>query len=242
MILALLLAALALSLTACGPAGEAASPSPSPSPEPAAAPEGYCLPDRDCQPWQSAYMDFLTGLVEREWADFLTYEALSGAEKLTEEAEALIAYRSNDYSLYDVDEDGVPELFMTYNGGSLERCYTFREGEVVLAGEFLYTRSQLYTCPGESAFLVYCHSNSYTALWKYPMEDGTLGPELTLFSEVFSETGPKEYVEPDEAVPGTKRIDYFPFEDGRSVPRPSADQVPLQPICDWKAHPPGGAG
>lgn len=260
----LLAGAAALSLAACGPAGEAPSPTPSPSqdtpsvsaspapsaelptapdqePAPSPKPDVYGLPDRDYRPWQEAYMDFLTNLVTKEWADILTYEALSDVEKET--AEALIAYRSGDYSLYDVDEDGMPELFVSYNMGTLKRCYTFRDGEVALAGEFPCTRSQLYTCPGESAFLVYCASNSYTALWKYPMEEGTLGPEQTLFSEVFTEEKLPEYIEPDEAVPGAEYIGYFPTHrsppvsgpDGR--PYPSAGKALLLPVCDWYGGP-----
>lgn len=89
----LLSGAMALSLAACAPAGEEPSPSPSlttpppessvqvlatPTPEPTAPPEAtadFDLPDRDYQPWQAAYMEFLTLLQ----TDKTTWEPGGGA-------------------------------------------------------------------------------------------------------------------------------------------------------------------
>lgn len=91
----LLSGAMALSLAACAPAGEEPSPSPSlttpppessvqvlATPEPTLSPEptvppdfGADLPDRDYQPWQAAYMEFLTLLQ----TDKTTWEPGGGA-------------------------------------------------------------------------------------------------------------------------------------------------------------------
>lgn len=272
----LLTGALALSLAACGPAGEvpggspspteeapgvSASPappespepsaepssaaSPSPSPGQSAAPAGYDLPARDYQPWQAAYMDFLAGLQAQEWADASAYAALSEAEQAQQEGQALwsaVSDSSESYSLYDVDQDGVPELFVKF--GNCEaayhtRCYTFRGGEVALAGEFGSGHSSLYTCPDRSAVLVYYAHMGWSQMQEYTMENGT----LTAGQELLSEEEAIEYIQPEEIVPGAVYIDFFYTKLGELLadqsgrPQPSGGEALLLPVCDWQAGP-----
>lgn len=112
----LLAGTLALTLAACAPAGEAHGPTLSlsaplpeasepalstPVPEPTAPPTAHCdLPDRDYRPWQTVYMEFLTLLQTRK----TTWEPGWRGEEVGSET----------YSLYDVDKDGVPELFVKF--------------------------------------------------------------------------------------------------------------------------------
>ena len=275
----LLSGALALSLAACAPAEEEPSPSPLPSapppessvqvlatptPEPTAQPEAaadFDLPDRDYQPWQVGYMDFLSGLLQAEqdtrevetaYAGLAVDErgvcCLDAGEKLR--MTQVMAMGSECYSLHDVDRDGVPELFVKY--GDCEaaftyQCYTWRDGQVVCIGEFYGGHSSLYAHPDKSTVLRNYGQMGCAAMYEYPMEGGVLTEER----EIFSEEDVREYTPIEEIVPGAEYIGYcytqlgeydtfkgyapesewHEFDDGR--PHPSAGKALLLPICDW---------
>lgn len=277
--------ALCLALTACTPTGEGPAPSPSPtapppevsvpvlatpSPEPSApALADYDLPQRDYQPWQVGYMEFLNGLA---WADWDSREKLTEAgeyywpayEGLAVDRRGVfcmdageqlrmtltMALGSESYSLYDVDQDGVPELFVKY--GSFEaaftyQCYTFRDGQVVCIGEFDGGHSGLYTHPDKSAVLRSEGHMGYKEVYEYPVEGGVLTEER----EIFSEEDVWEYTPTEEIVPGAAYIDYYytqlgeydtyqgyapesewrGYDDGQ--PHPSAGKALLLPIADY---------
>ena len=84
------------------------------------------------------------------------------------------ADNSDSYSLYDVDKDGIPELFVLFGNCEVAyvvRCCGVRKGAVALAGEFGFCRSTLYTCPGRNAVL------QWQGHWdpvEYNLEDGRL--------------------------------------------------------------------
>lgn len=108
---------------------------------------------------------------------------------------------SGTYSLYDVDQDGVPELFVKYGiceADYVTQCYAFQEGRVVCIGEFPSGHSVLYTCPDKSAFLRHQGHMGYAQLFEYAMEDGVLTQER----EIFSEDDVWSYTDPGEIVPG----------------------------------------
>lgn len=286
----LLAGALALTLIACAPAGEGPGPSlapapsapasaepsgpalatpapeasvePTPSPEPSAPPNlGADLPDRDYQPWQTAYMDFLTALLQAELdtrEDAVAYAGLAVDQRKIYCMDAgeelgmiqVMAMMSETYSLYDVDKDGVPELFVKY--GNCEaayttQCYTFRDGQVVCIGEFRSGHSGLYTCPGKSAVVRSEGHMGYAELYEYPMEGGVLTEERVLFTE----EDVWDYTPVDEIVPGAEHIGYYytqlgeydtfkgydpesewhEYDDGRL--HPAAGRALLLPIADW---------
>ena len=213
--------ALLLSLTACGTAGETASdppaqdapgvstsPTPSemstPSTEPSAVSseepplspelEDYDLPDRDYQPWQTAYMDFLISSQTHK----TTWEPMGGGAEVGGES----------YSLYDVDRDGVPELFVKYGdceAAFVYKCYAFRDGQVVCIGEFAGGHSSLYTHPDKSAVLRSAGHMGYAELYEYTMENGVLTEER----EIFAEEDVRDYTPTEEIVPGAEYIEYF---------------------------------
>ncbi len=277
----LLSAALALTLCACAPAGEGPSPTlppsapppaalepamstpeptpePTPSPEPSPEPEfDAALPERDYQPWQEGYMDFLTNLLRVENDASLeasAYDGLAVDERgviaefsIYEEPPRPLSYvmsmMSETYSLYDVDKDGVPELFVRYGdceANFTTQCYTFRDGQVVCIGEFRSGHSSLYTCPDRSAVVRSAGHMGYAEMYEYPMEDGVLTEER----EIFREEDVQEYTEVGEIVPGAQYIEpYYPRrgEDDSSfftgkAPY-SAGSAMLLPICDWQAGP-----
>lgn len=230
----LLSGAMALSLAACAPAGEEPGPSPSlttpppessvqvlatPTPEPTAPPEtaaDFDLPDRDYQPWQAGYMEFLTALLQAEQdtrEDAVAYAGLAVDQRKIYCLDAgeklgmiqVMAMGSESYYLYDVDKDGVPELFVKY--GSCEaaftyQCYTFRNERMVCIGEFDGGHSGLYTHPDKSAVLRSEGHMGYKEVYEYPMEGGVLTEERVLFTE----EDVREYTPTDEIVPGAEFI------------------------------------
>lgn len=250
----LLCAALALTLAACAPAGEepdlspsptppspAASepalstpvPEPTPSPEPPAPPlpAEYGVPDRDYRPWQAAYMEFLTLLQTVK----TTYEPGGRGEEVGSES----------YSLYDVDKDGVPELFVKF--GSCEadyfaRCYTvytdpLGKDVAVMAAQFPFGHSALYTCPDKNGFLRSEGHMGYHEIYEYgPLEDGSVPPE----QEIFREEDVREYTPVDEIVPGAQYIEYFYTRRGAQdnsfftgKPPYALGNALLLPVADW---------
>lgn len=282
----LLAGALALALCACAPNQEGPSPSmpqsptvpppeasvpvletpppmPTPTPELSAPPlSGYELPDRDYQPWQAGYMEFLVGLLRAE-QDVRDAETVFGGlaadgrgvyvEDFGEKYSLpeVMSMGCESYSLGDVDKDGVPELFVEYGLSYITQCYTWRDGQVVCLGEFYAKDSALYSHPDKSAILRAGGRMGYYELYEYPMEGGVLTEEREIFREgpVDSPTGA------EEIVPGAQALDRFwtqlgewddrkyhapdsewrEFDDGR--PHPAAGKALLLPIADWEDGP-----
>lgn len=250
--------ALLLSLTACGTAGETASdppaqdapgvstsPTPSemstPSVEPSAVSseepplspelEDYDLPDRDYQPWQTAYMDFLISSQTHK----TTWEPMGGGAEVGGES----------YSLYDVDKDSVPELFVkfgTCEADYFARCYTLYtdtlgQDVVVMAAQFPFGHSSLYTCPDKSGFLRSEGHMGYHEIYEYgPLEDGS----VFLEQEIFREEDVQEYTPVDEIVPGAEYIEFFYTRGGAQDDSFFTGETPyalgralLLPVADW---------
>ena len=225
--------------------------------DPPAAEDG--LPDRDYRPWQTAYMDFLSGLAraDEDTRGMVTesgeyywpaYEGLAVDDRgvcCLDAGEPMrmtlvMALGSESYSLHDVDGDGVPELFVKY--GSFEaayttQCYTYRDGQVVCVGEFSSGHSSLYTCPGKSAVVRSEGHMGYHEVYEYPMEEGVLTEER----EIFSEEKVDFYTATDEIVPGAEYIPWFytrrgeddTWSDWRGRDPYSLGKALLLPICDY---------
>lgn len=217
---------------------------PSPSPEGPSAAE-LSLPERDYRPWQVGYLDFLTQLRADEFANESAYAVMSEAERKAETGSdlflAILTEGSTFYSLYDVDKDGVPELFVKfgdYEAAYHTRCYTFRDGETVLLGEFPSGHSSLYTYPDKNAFLVLNGHMGYAALYEYRIEDGNLAEGETLFTE----ENVAVYTEPGKVVSGAEAVDSyrtsmfqvssFDFDGSGQLP-PSLATPLLLPVCNW---------
>lgn len=265
--LSLLLAGfLVLSLAACG-GGDVPTPSsqtvespsaeetvtPPPSEEPAQSSETppmsavLSLPDRDYQPWQRGYMDLLTQLRMEELDIETAWAALDEAEREADEAltDQMIHQVSDSYCLYDVDKDDVPELFVTFGNADAvhsTRCYTFRDGETVLAGEFPSEYCYLYTYPDENGFLMGSMGlASHSVVTEYSLENG----HLTEGHQLFLEENAEHITYAGDVVPGAVQIDPYPtrvaggmaayYDEGRGS---SPMAALLLPVCDWYDGPP----
>lgn len=268
-----------LGLAACDPAGPDQTPSQPVETDAPARPVGsappsvalslppdptdpptaeYDLPDRDYQPWQKAYMGFLIRLRQVETDSPWEPEAYGGlavdgrGAKVdgNDSVTSVMCIGSECYSLYDVDRDGVPELFVSYGSNrNYTQCYTIRDGQIVCAGEFHTADAGLYTHPEKNAVL--CHGGRMGHYWlvEYPMEGG----RLTEGREIFYESGVEFSTKTEEIVPGAEYIGHFDtqlgewdmeryrapesegLDDGR--PHPSAGKALLLPICDWGVGP-----
>lgn len=218
----------------------------------------FSLPGREYEPWQTAYMGFLAQLCRIEMGlpwDYGKVDvdgvyvglAVDGRGVAIDEPLTFAMTAGSDtYSLYDVDRDGVPELFVAYGfAGDFTQCYTFRDGQVVCIGEFNTKDSSLYGHPEKNAVL--CHWGRMGGYWlyEYDMVDGV----LTERQELFSEVGVDELTPADEIVPGAQPIGYYrtcrgEYDENRFLApeseragwhpgNPAEGKAMLLPICDW---------
>lgn len=208
---------------------------------------GMSLPDRDYQPWQRGYLDLLTQLRVEELDIETAWAALDAAEREADEAltDELIHHVSDSYCLYDVDKDGVPELLVTFGNADAvhsTRCYTFRDGEIVLAGEFSSEYCYLYTYPDKNGFLLGSMGlGGHSEVTAYSLEDGRLSEGQQLLSEDNAE----QLTYADDLVPGAVMLDSYPTRVGGSMSayygrNQSAQPMTalLLPVCDWYDGPP----
>lgn len=195
-------------------------------------------------------MEFLTALLQAERdvreesvafsglaADQRGVCCLDAGEKLR--MTQVMAMGSESYSLYDVDRDGVPELFVKY--GNCEaaftyQCYTWRDGRVVCIGEFAGGHSSLYAHPDKSAVLRNYGQMGCAAMYEYPMEGGVLTEER----EIFSEEDVREYTPMEEIVPGARYMEYYYTPGGSRDNSFFTGRTPyalgsalVLPICDY---------
>ncbi len=113
-----------------------------------------------------------------------------------------------DYQLYDIDKDGVPELFLHFGSseaGARADIYTCRDGEAVLLEKEMGTGHTVFcTWPGDNGMLSSWGHMGYGTYTKISLADGKLTEEL-LYEE---ELGPddKDYLPMTDIVPGTVYI------------------------------------
>ena len=206
------------------------------------------IPRRDYQPWQEGYMNFLIDLLRAENSGLeaqAAYGGLAVDERSVKAFDHLwdtMEMGSENYSLCDVDGDGVPELFVKY--GNCEaayttQCYTWRGGEIVCIGEFDSGHSSLCTDPGRSALVVNYGHMGYQEIQEFPMVDGRLErPQVLFAGEVLEDDTAM-----DEIVPGAELLDgyytelcmmdFLPLEQER----PNGGIPRVLPICDYYAGP-----
>ncbi len=253
-----LIALFAFTLTACTPVGEPAptptptatvtparrptpTAQPTPTPTPTEAPfsvEEADVPPGDYAPWQEGYAAFLVELRRQEgtlrhWGENASDQELDADP---ERRDAIYGV-SDLYRLYDVDKDGVPELFVQYGSDEATYytvCYAYREGQVAEVGDFHSGHSSLYTWPEENALLVLWGQMGLAFMEKYSMEDGVLVYQGEIFSEVIDITKQEEYTDPGELVPGAEPIPEFWSGNER---RPPWVAAPVLPIYDYGAPP-----
>lgn len=185
-----------------------------------------------CADWQRAYADFLRKLCRQE-------AAVRNIERPDYDPNAYaaeIGALSSGCCLYDINEDGIPEMFLRYGNceAAYRTCvYGWVDGAAVELGEFPSGHSSLYTWPGENAVAFDWGHMGGHYVQKISLTDSTL-----TFEDVFS-----EYVEPGEEytdiadiVPGSTVLREarttlgLTFSEGAGS---GADRPLLLPIYDY---------
>lgn len=197
-----------MTLTACKTVEQPPEPTPAPTQLPTAAPtpepsgvepEVYVpdMPAGDYSPWQTAYARFLAETAAR---DYPPVDQLVGVEALEQ---------SDNYSLYDVDKDGIPELFIRYGLGEAgyhTTCYTFRDGEVAEAGDFPSGHASLHSDPEENGALFFWGHMGSAYMDRLAIVDGELTNLGEIFSEDINASQQSEYTAPGQVVPGSSPL------------------------------------
>lgn len=182
--------------------------------------------------WQQGYADFLRALCKEEAA----VRNIDRPDYDPNEYPSEIGILSDGYCLYDMDEDGIPELFIKY--GNCEaayhtRVYGWSDGAVAELGDFSSGHSSLYTWPGENAVALNWGHMGGHYVEKISLADGAL-----TFEEVFSENiGPENpYTDMEDIVPGSTDLREIRTTLGLTFSEEAgstADTPLLLPIYDY---------
>ena len=189
-------------------------------------PQRADIPPGDYAPWQKSYAEFLTNLRSAEYRHALGELTFPGGN-----------VPSDSYSLYDVDKDGVPELFLkcgTCEADYYTLGYTFRGGQLSALGSFPSGHSSLYTVPGENGIIFREGHMGYGSIEKFSLTDGgSIGPWETLLTETEEDTRRDGYTDPAELVPGSELI---PSCYTCTQFRPADSPALLLPVYDYQGR------
>ena len=226
LLLALLLAGCAAAPVATTPTPQVAEPTavptavPAPTPtDPPAAALDFRIDESGCEPWQIAYVTFLEALC--------TVEA-SISNSIADRAWERQYNLSGGYCLYDVDEDGTPELFLKYGTCEADyygEGYAYLEGVVTFIGDFSLSHAGFYTWPGKNAILLGKAHMGVHFVEEMTLREGKLVFLEEIFWEDTNGIDGAEYTDEGEIVPGAE---YIPLLRTRlGTPRDAALTLPI---------------
>jgi hypothetical protein len=178
------------------------TPSESPS-ESDTPPLDFSCDETACRPWQLAYLALLRDICQSDAKIISARDKDRGSEYWDE----LI---SEHYCLYDVDKDGIPEIFIRFGESEAEyrtKVYTCQNGSAVYAGEFISGHSALYTWPEDNAVLFYVAHMGYAEIYKISIKDGKIN-KTEIFTEAINGED-RDYTAPGSIVPGSVRLDDY---------------------------------
>jgi len=170
-------------------------------------------------PWQDAYIELLWRICGEEapvrnMPDSEEYDSLS-----------------DSYGLYDIDEDGVPELFIkfgAYEANYRAEVFTYGNGAVTSLGILGFGHSGLYSYPGQKAAILEWGHMGYQEISKIVIVDGRVELQGALLSVDTNETG-DSYAPVSDVVPGAEYVDFhrtaLPFPSGAPRTLPIYDYV-----------------
>ena len=150
--------------------------------------------------WAGAY----AGILDEKQAAFLEEEAAEGFDLYWE------------YTLYDIDKDGVPEMIVkmgTCEADYHGEIYSVADGKAVLVEDELgLGHSSFYTDPGENGIILMQGHMGYAWAERLCLENGVLtGEELYEddLNERLESDPDADYVYPGEIVPGAVYLNMF---------------------------------
>lgn len=133
------------------------------------------------EPWQDAYIN-----------------------KLDELAKMTSDTRFNGYELYDIENSGIPELFIytgTCEADSMVEIFKYKDGRVQSVGTFGMGHSALYMYPQENALIIDGGHMGHQRIKKIIFENG----EVVSEEEIYNNGDTQEYIRTQDVVPGIKQ-------------------------------------
>lgn len=181
------------------------------------------LPEqKEIADWQEAYAAFLeekAGEVER-LRDFERPDY--DPNNVQSEIDAV----SGSYTLYDIDQDGMPELLFRCQFGWYTEFYGYRNGQVILLGGVPSKDAGFYAWPGENAVAYNWGRMGGHFVDKISLVDGALVQE-TYFEERM-QAPVEEYLPMEEIVPGSSYL----WENRTFMEMPALQALTL-PVYDY---------
>ena len=171
------------------------------------------ITDIPTAPWQDAYIKLLQKVFDEDEA------TRNDPGKDTSEL-------SDSYGLYDVDKDGVPELFINYGDAEANYwvdVYTYKNGAAVSIGELAFGHAMLHTFPGENAAVITWGHMGYQEMHKITIADGKIKQLEVLFEEELDDSD-DWYTPVSDIVPGAEYVTFsrtavsLPYEAPLTLP------------------------
>ena len=141
------------------------------------------------------------------------------AELRTAEAESGIPDQIWEYTLYDVDKDGVPELIVkigTCEADYRGEVYTAASGEAQLVCDDLgLGHCSLYTDPGRNGLILMYGHMGFAWAGRFWLENGALSSEELYqddLNERLQSDPDADYVYPGDMVPGSAYLSLYRLE------------------------------
>jgi len=157
----------------------------------------FSYDESSCKPWQLAYVTLLRQIISDE-----TPVRIAHSEERFNDNDPQL---SDSYHLYDIDKDGIPEIFIEYGdceAAYYTKVYTYKNETVILVGDYHSGHSCLYTWPEENAALYVWGHMGYAEMNKISIADGELAFKSVLKEDI-SENPDAGYTEADTIVPGS---------------------------------------
>lgn len=184
--------------------------------------------------WQRGYADFLRALCKRE-------AAVRNIDRPDYDPNAYpgeIGMLSEGYCLYDIDKDGVPELFIRC--GNCEAAYHtyvygWAGGAVAELGDFPSGHVSLYTWPGENAVALNWGHMGGHFVHRVSIRDGALAQEIVFEEDNFN-SPEVAYTAMEDIVPGSAHLREVRTTLGLTFGAESsstADRPLLLPVYDY---------
>lgn len=163
----------------------------------------FSYDESSCSSWQLAYVALLQEIITRE----TPVRTADSNGRSDENGDQL----SSSYCLYDVDKDGIPEIFIRFGNCEANyrtEVYTCRNGSVLSLGEYPSGHSCLYTFPNENAVLLSWGYMGYAEMDKIGISNNALVFKEILTEDI-SQNPEANYTAADKIVPGSVYLPEF---------------------------------
>ncbi len=163
----------------------------------------FSIDESACKLWQLAYVTLLRQTINNEKPVRIAH-----SEGNFNDSDPQL---SDSYWLYDVDKDGIPEIFIKYGNCEADfytEVYTYKNESLIHIGDFPSGHTSLYTWPEENAVLLVWGHMGYAEMDKLSIVNGELAFK-NIFTEDISQNPGEEYTETEKIVPGAAYLEAY---------------------------------